>query len=257
MERRPMPGELYRHFKGGMYQIITVARHSETGEELVVYQAMYGDYGTYARPLGMFVSEVDREKYPDEEQKYRFVRVSRDVGKSGLGDGGGRLQKEEEPGDGGVAGKLTGPENGSGAEEPGGGGAAGKPSGPGNGSRAEEPGDGGAAGKLSGPGNGSRAVGEPQAEPELAGAKAHPSAEASAPEGGVHPKLMEFLEADGMEERYNILVSMRDVVTNGMIDTMAVVVDVVIPEGDVTERYDDLKRVIRTRQQYEFANRLR
>ncbi len=236
MERRPMPGELYRHFKGGMYQIITVARHSETGEELVVYQAMYGDYGTYARPLGMFVSEVDREKYPDEEQKYRFVRVSRDVGKSGLGDGGGRLQKEEEPGDGGVAGKLTGPENGSGAEEPG---------------------DGGAAGKLSGPGNGSRAVGEPQAEPELAGAKAHPSAEASAPEGGVHPKLMEFLEADGMEERYNILVSMRDVVTNGMIDTMAVVMDTVIPEGDVTERYDDLKRVIRTRQQYEFANRLR
>ena len=215
MERRPMPGELYRHFKGGMYQIITVARHSETGEELVVYQAMYGDYGTYARPLGMFVSEVDREKYPDEEQKYRFVRVSRDVGKSGLGDGGGRLQKEEEPG------------------------------------------DGGAAGKLSGPGNGSRAVGEPQAEPELAGAKAHPSAEASAPEGGVHPKLREFLEADGMEERYNILVSMRDVVTNGMIDTMAVVVDTVIPEGDVTERYDDLKRVIRTRQQYEFANRLR
>lgn len=170
-ERIPVSGEIYRHFKNKLYQIVTIATHSETGEKLVIYQALYGDFGVYARPLSMFTSEVDREKYPEVTQKYRFELVEREKKE----DVTGTQQNKSVPSD---------------------------------------------------------------------------------TEEQVEPKLMEFLDADSFEEKYDILNSMRDIITDKMINNMAVVLDVVIPEGKLDDRYEQLKQCIRTRQRFE-STRLR
>jgi len=63
---------VYRHFKGDRYLVEDVARDSETGEEYVVYRKLYGDGSLWIRPKTMFLSKVDRDKYPDADQEYRF-----------------------------------------------------------------------------------------------------------------------------------------------------------------------------------------
>ena len=196
MDRTPKPGELYRHFKNKLYQIVTVATHSETGEKLVIYQALYDDFGVYARPLDMFVSEVDHEKYPDVKQKYRFERVT-------IKDKPEDMLRKSISSDANVI-TANAPENVSVQAQ---------------------------------------ACHEPVPDVD---------------EGQVpNPRLMEFLDADTFEEKYNILVSMRDTITDRLIDDIAVVMDVVVPEGPLQKRYDDLKNTIKTRQYYEFSNRLR
>lgn len=190
-ERMPKSGEIYRHFKNKLYQIVTVATHSETGEQLVIYQALYGDFAVYARPLEMFTSEVDHVKYPEVQQKYRFEKVE--------------MQQDKEP----VHPVQQKPEIA-------------------------------AVSKMA----------EPETQPVSRPQEQSTEAE-SATEEGINPKLMAFLDADDFEEKYNILVSMRDTITDRLINDMAVVLDVVIPEGDLDDRYEALKNCVRTRQRYE------
>ena len=194
MDRTPKPGELYRHFKNKLYQIVTVATHSETGEKLVIYQALYDDFGVYARPLDMFVSEVDHEKYPDVKQKYRFERITPQTKQTDMQVKSEAVRQS--------AAKM--PEAGS-------------------------------------------------VQVQTSKAQVADADDDQAP----NPRLMEFLDADTFEEKYNILVSMRDTITDRLIDDIAVVMDVVVPEGPLQKRYDDLKNTIKTRQYYEFSNRLR
>jgi len=194
MDRTPKPGELYRHFKNKLYQIVTVATHSETGEKLVIYQALYDDFGIYARPLDMFVSEVDHEKYPDVKQKYRFERITPQTKQTDTQVKSEAVRQS--------AAKM--PETGS-------------------------------------------------VQVQTSKAQVADADDDQAP----NPQLIKFLDADTLEEKYNILVSMSDTITDRLLDDMAVVMDVVLPEAPLMERYEDLKNIIRTRQHYEFANRLR
>ena len=63
---------VYKHFKGDYYLVLDIVTHSETKEEMVLYQQLYGDGKKYVRPKDMFLSKVDKEKYPNVKQEYRF-----------------------------------------------------------------------------------------------------------------------------------------------------------------------------------------
>lgn len=81
MSRELKIGGLYHHFKkdkGQNYKVIGVALHTETEEDLVIYQQQWGDGRMFARPIDMFLSEVDKEKYPNVTQKYRLEEVNED-----------------------------------------------------------------------------------------------------------------------------------------------------------------------------------
>lgn len=221
MERIPKSGEFYRHFKNKLYQVITVATHSETGEQLVIYQALYGDYKTYARPLAMFSSEVDHEKYPDVVQKYRFERV--------------------EPGD-----WEKHVEQASAWEDTG----------------AASDADCDGAEKFPDTA-GYRKCEEVQTQENIAQGTAQITEDsrmvenqADESKAQINPKVLEFLDTEDFDERYNILVSLRDELDDQMVNILAVALDVVIPEGRLEERYDALKNCLRTRQRYE-STRLR
>lgn len=203
MRPNPKPQEMYRHFKGNIYQIRCLAKHSETGEMMVVYQAMYDTFQIYVRPLAMFMEEVDVEKYPDARQQYRFELLQDSElvsGSQAAEETISRLQAVEET--------------------------------------------------ISG----LQAVEEPVKE-NNAGSGGTENAE-EMQQLNIDPLVMEFLEADTYEQRLNILAALRSRITDEMINTMAMAVDLEIKEGDVEERYEELKSCLLTFEKYE-CNRLR
>lgn len=150
MRENPRENEIYRHFKGNLYQIVAIAIHSETKEEMVVYRALYGEGGVYVRPLEMFMSNTDKNKYPDATQEYRFEKV----------------------------------------------------------------------------------------------------------ESAVDPGVMEFLDAETFEERIRIASHLHPRITDSMINTMAVSLDLDIKDGDIEKRYAELMTCLETHAKYE-CTRLR
>jgi len=212
MSNIPSPGQIYRHFKGNLYRIVTLAEDSETGNTLVIYQALYGQYKVYARPLSMFMERLDRGKYPDAEAVFRF-----------------ELQKElieaPAPGEGSVVSEeLSGKDAAAGPAD--------------------------------------------KREPKVQISPPQPAAEQQAPAGAeeeskedelnIDPLVLEFLDARSYEERLKILSRLRPRITDSMINVMAIAADVEIKDGDLEERFDELRACLSTRQRYEsMGSRLR
>lgn len=209
----PRPGEKYLHFKNKLYQVTAIAQHSETGEKMVVYQALYGTFQTYVRPFGMFVSPVDKEKCPQVKQKYRFQWV--EFRKTDT-----MPSRHEEPKKMGI----------SGQEKP-----------------MKKPMEENAASQE-------KEVKEPVKE-DAAGQENPARVEVRTKEPrkkmSAEDKMMAFFDADTAEEKYQVLLDMHGEVTDRMINNMAVVLDVIIEEGPLDLRYEELKSCLRTMQRYD------
>ena len=179
--REVRQGQFYRHFKNRLYQIVAVAEHSETGEQMVVYQALYGDYRVYVRPYEMFVSEVDHEKYPDVSQKYRFELV-----------------------------EFTRKEDG------------------------QE--------------NRQETARQDPAEEEVQKEQPVPRTDEM---NQVDPVLLEFLDADTLEEKMHILAYNRNRMTEGLLNSIAISLDLVVEKKGIQAQYDEIMNCLGTMERFE------
>lgn len=285
MTEIPKADQIYRHFKGNLYRIVTLAVHSETGEKMVVYQALYGDYTVYVRELSMFAGSVDRKKYPEAEQEERFKLVTELVGQ---GQGAsiqvrtcpdepiqiqagtdermaGKTEEETaqtEQAEPVLAGQVQTGQEGTEAAR----------------CKSEETKPVHRKPEEVRTARGESEVSEPVHEeqketaPEQtkAGAKESGRADGEDEKPGepeqqaadkredspLDPFLLDFLDADTYRERLNLLAALHVRLTDEMVNTMAVSLDVEIQEGDIEERYEALKNCLLTLEKYE-CNRVR
>lgn len=208
----PKPNEIYRHFKGNLYQIITLATHSETGEEMVVYQALYGQYQVYVRPLAMFLSPVDLEKYPDAQQKLRFEPIPQLVGQQAAAVASAGWGKEQAAGQNEEQAVKQATEQTKEAET--------------------------------------------QMYTESVGAAEQNDAADEEAALRIDPLVMEFLESHTYEEKLRILTALHPRITDDMINTMAAAIDVEVNDGELEQRYGELKACLLTFDKFE-CTRLR
>ena len=191
----PQANQIYKHFKGNLYKIVTVATHTETEEELVIYQALYGDFKIYARPLSMFMEEVDRVKYPNATQKMRFELVEQMVAAPIAAPVGADVAEE----------KVVAPD-----------------------ARVEEA----AIENV-------KVIENTETEEEIT----------------LDPLLEAYLDTDSYRERINILHGLQHRITEHMLNTMAIVIDFELPEGDIQTKYNALNDCLLTKEKYE-CNRI-
>lgn len=216
----PKPHEIYKHFKGNLYQIVAIAEHSETGEKLVIYQALYGDFKIYARPIEMFTGLVDKIKYPDVTQEFRFELQGADADRQRKETA---VQRKE---------TATWQKEDSALQA---------------GTATQE------AANVQNAVIIQKTASIQDTSPLQNSATGE---EVSDEEPNLDPLVLEFLDADNYEERLNILAALHHRITDEMITTMAIACDIEVDNGDTEERYESLKGCLLTLEKYE-CNRLR
>ena len=195
-------GQFYRHFKGGLYQVMAIATHSETKEKMVVYQALYGDYGIYVRPYDMFASEVDHEKYPQVKQVYRFTQVHPE-------EENARVEVES-------ALELTNVDS----------------------EQLEIP-----------------DLEEVENVQSMKSEQEPPEQEPQA--DGINPILLEFLDADTLEEKMHIMTFYRNQMDEALLNSIAISLDLVVDKKGLQETYDEIMNCLSMMKHFECTNRFR
>ena len=212
----PKPHEIYKHFKGNLYQVVTIAEHSETGEQLVIYQALYGDFKTYARPLVMFTGEVDRQRYPEVTQRFRFELQGTDADR--------QIRETEAAGvEHPVSTQTT--------------------------VTASQP---AAAQAMPIVAQNIAA----QATATAAQTTIAPVSPAEDEEPALDPLVLEFLDADTLEEKIHILTRYRNQMDEGLLNSIAISLDLVVEKKNLQEKYDEIMNCISMMKHFE-CNRLR
>lgn len=202
MRDNPKPFEIFKHFKGKTYQVLTLARDAGDGHDVVVYQALYGNYTVYVRDLAEFMSPVDKAKYPDASQEYRFERQ---IEMNAAEKAEQNAEQKTEAG----AGQAAGQEPAQSAKE---------------------------------------TVKQETGQETKQEAKQE---EGDSTGGFLDPVVEEFLDAESVYEKLNILAGLHHRITDEMLDIMAAASDIELNEGSTQEKYAELKNCLLMTERYE------
>lgn len=226
MRDNPKPYEIYRHFKGNTYQILAIAKDSEDGHLIVVYQALYGSYEIYARDLVQFMSPVDRIKYPEAEAQYRFTKV--DSAQPTVNDKNGHSYSQTDTKtDTGNSDSRSNSQMDTGHFE----------------SKSEV--------------NVNAEYQSSQSDEKTDAGHQDEQSDAKSDAGyQMDPQVEAFLDADSYEEKLNILAGLHRRITDDMLKIMALTMDIELNPGSTQEQYDELKNCLLTRNKFEADRRI-